>query len=112
MNHAGNHAFDRLADEKMNVLRHDDITGHHEAVTLAHSLQRMLEKIARLCRAKKLKPVITTEGEEVKAPRVFVSHESAWHWWKAYKESLKMSRKNKLGLPRFVLSQVPKCEAP
>jgi len=77
MDHAGNHAFDRLADEKMNVLRHDDITGHHEAVTPPHPLQRLLEKIARLRRSQMLKAVIATEGEEVKAPRVFVSDESA-----------------------------------
>jgi hypothetical protein len=43
VDHAGNHAFDRLSDQKMNVLRHDDITGHHEAVTLSHPLQRILE---------------------------------------------------------------------
>jgi hypothetical protein len=43
--------FDRLADEKMNVLRHDDITGCHEAVTLTHPFERILEKIARLRRA-------------------------------------------------------------
>ena len=77
MDHAGNHALDRLSDQKMNVLRHDDITGHHEAVTLPHALQRLLEKITRLRRAQILEPVIATESEEVKAPRVFVSDESA-----------------------------------
>jgi hypothetical protein len=58
-----------------------------------------------------LKPVIATEREEVKTPRVFVSDESAGHRWKAYNESLQMSRKNKTGLSRSVLSQVPKGEA-
>jgi hypothetical protein len=96
----------------MNVLRHDDITGHHEAVTLPHSLQRILEKIARRRCAQRLEAVITTEGEEVKTPRVFVSDESARHRGKAYNESQPMSSKGKTGVPRCVLSQVPNSEAP
>jgi len=112
MNYAGNRTFNRLADEKMNVLRHDDITGHHEAVTPPHPLQRLLEKIARLRCSQMLKAVKATESEEVKAPRVFVSDESARHRWKAYNESQQMSSKSKTGLPRSVLSQVPKSEAP
>src|ERR1035441_6016235 len=96
----------------MNVFRHDDITGYQEAVTLPHTLQRILEKITRLRRAQILEPLIATERKEVKAPRVFVSDESARHRWKAYNESLQMSRKSRTGLPRSVLSQVPKCEAP
>ena len=83
MDHAGNHALDRLADRQMNVLRHDDITGHHEAVTLPHPLQRVLEKVARLRRPQILEPVIATERKEMKAPCVFVSDESARHRWKA-----------------------------
>ena len=96
----------------MNVLRHDDITGHHEAVTLTYALQRILEKIARLRRIQILEPVIATESYEVKTSRVFVSDESARHRWKAFNESLQMSRKSKTGLRRSVLSQVPKSEAP
>jgi hypothetical protein len=96
----------------MNLLGHGDITGHHEAVTLAHPLQRILEKIARLRRAQILEPVIATEGEEAKGSRVFVSDEAARYRSKAYNESREMSRKNKSGWPRSVLSQVPNCEAP
>jgi len=59
-----------------------------------------------------LEPMVATEGEEVKALCVFVSDESARHRWIAYNESLQMSRKSRTGLPRSVLSQVPKCEAP
>ena len=101
-----------LMNSLSDILRMDGQFGHHEAVTLPYALQRILEKIARLRRAQILGPVIATEGEEVKAPRVFVSDESARHRWKAYNESLQMSRKSRTGLPRFVLSQVPKCEAP
>jgi hypothetical protein len=59
-----------------------------------------------------LEPVIATERKEVKTPRVFVSDESARHRWKAYNESLQMSRKSRTGLLRFLVSQVPKGEAP
>ena len=57
MDHAGNHTLARLADEKMNVFRHDDITGHHEAVMLPHPLQRILKKIAHRRRAQILEAV-------------------------------------------------------
>jgi hypothetical protein len=95
VDHAGNYAFDRFADQKMNVLRHDDITRHHEAVTLPYPFKRILEKIARIRPAQILEPVIATEREEVKTSRVFVSNESAGHRWKAYNESLRMSKKTK-----------------
>jgi hypothetical protein len=58
---AGNHAFDRLTDHKVNVLRHDNITGYYEAVTFAHAVQRILEKITRIRSAQILAPVKTTK---------------------------------------------------
>ena len=65
----------RLVEKKMNVLGHHHVSGHHEAVAPPHSLQGILEEIARSRCAEMLQAVITTEGEKVEILRVFVTDE-------------------------------------
>ncbi len=95
MNHAGDRTLLRFTDKKMNVLGHHNITGDRKPVAPLHALQRLLEKIARRRRAKVLDAPITTEGEEVKTTRMFVTDKSARHRSKAYIESLPMWRESK-----------------
>ncbi len=95
VNHAGNRGLRRFADQKMNVLRHDDITGHNKAVAGPHALQRFLEEITSSRRAQMLEPVITTESKKMKIPCMFVTDESSRHRRKAYNRSESMSRKNR-----------------
>ena len=61
------------------LLGHYHVTGHHEAIASPHSLERILEEIARCRCAEMLQAAITTEGEEVEIPRVFVAYEPSWH---------------------------------
>ena len=79
VNHAGDCALRRLADHPMHMLGHGDVPADHELVTAAGALQRILKQIAGYRRAQMLEAVITTEGEEVEIPRVFVPDQSARH---------------------------------
>jgi hypothetical protein len=79
---AGDGAYLRLAQEEMDVFRHNHVSGDHKPVALADTLQGILKEIAGVYRTEMLEPVITTEGEEVKVPCVFVPDESTRHWRK------------------------------
>ena len=64
-------------------------------------------------RAQMLIAMKTTEGGQVKASRAFVTDQSARHRQKDSIEGCAdVDQEPKSGLPRFVPSQVPKCEAP
>src|SRR6185312_6131849 len=70
------HAFSRLADKKMHMLGHDYIAGNNEVIASPHSLERGLEKLARVIGSKVGQPVITTEGEEMKAACLLITDQS------------------------------------
>src|SRR5208283_1376323 len=92
MNYAGDQTLARLADEKMNMLGHDDITGDDKTVAPPHSLQRVFEEIPSLSRTQTLKAVETTESKEVKTSRVLVSDQAARHRREEYNESTRKSK--------------------
>jgi hypothetical protein len=104
VDHTGDCALRRLADKQMNMLRHCNVTANHKVVTAPGAPQGILKQVARCRRAQMLEAVITTEGEEVKITRVFVTDQSSWHWWKAYNKPEWMSKGNRV--PRFLRSWV------
>jgi hypothetical protein len=62
----------RLGNEQMHMLRHDHIAQNEEDVASARGLKRVFEKVARPWIGQKRKPVMATEGEEVKVPSLLV----------------------------------------
>jgi hypothetical protein len=57
----------RLADQQVNVLRHDDIAGYVESIPLSYSLQSLLESATCFWRGQQWGSAVATEGDEVKA---------------------------------------------
>jgi hypothetical protein len=55
----------RLAEQQMNVLRHDHITDYHEAITLPYLFKDKKKEIAPLRSMQKRESVITAERDEV-----------------------------------------------
>jgi len=55
----------RLADEQVNVLRHDDIPGHVEFVPYSHPLQGLLEGATCFWRGQQWGAAVATESDEV-----------------------------------------------
>ena len=66
LNHDGGRTFGRLGNEKMNVLGHDHIAKDTEDIASAHSFESALEEFRDLSAGRIRKPVVTTEGEEMK----------------------------------------------
>ena len=69
----------RLADEKMHVLRHDNVSSDEESVPYAGALQSEFENTARGWSAEKRSPAVTTEGDEVEMTGLMVASESPGH---------------------------------
>jgi hypothetical protein len=69
----------RLPDEQMNVLRHQNITSNHKAISLTHHLKFTLEDSVRRSVAQQRLPAITTEGEKVKDSAVLITNKSIRH---------------------------------
>lgn len=84
MDDVGDRASAWLADEQMNMLRHDYIARNHETVSSPGSLQGIFEQITCSRPAQMRKAVETTEGDEVKAPGVVITNEAARHNEKEY----------------------------
>jgi len=81
LNDSGRRSFGRLADEQMDVLRHDDITHQGEAVAVAHLAKNMDENISGANRTQKRQASIAGERNEMQmtvsiAPNEFVGHET------------------------------------
>ena len=79
LNESGRRTFGRLADEQMDVLRHDDITRQGEAVAVAHLAKNMDESISGANRAQKRQASIAGERNEMQmalsvAANKFVGH--------------------------------------
>ena len=58
---------------KVNMLRHDDVTHHHAAATLARALQRSKKEVTLTNSAEQRHPAIATEGDEMKLAGVLIS---------------------------------------
>jgi hypothetical protein len=65
--------FARLADHQMNMLRHDDVTGDDQAVTVPDFLQFFLKDGVPGSGLEQWLSVVTTEGEEVEMARVLIA---------------------------------------
>ena len=71
----------RLADKKMNVLGHYDITQNLEAVVSANEFERIKESIFGVCLSEVSFSAITTEGDKVIVAFILVSLEAQRHEW-------------------------------
>ena len=65
LNDRGRGSFSRLADEQVDMLRHDDVTHQGEPVTVAHFVKNMDESISSANRAQQRQASVTTEGDEM-----------------------------------------------
>jgi len=61
----GSSALARLANEQVNVVRHDDVTHEREPVTVAHFAQNPHKQILRARRGKQGQPSVTAARDEV-----------------------------------------------
>ena len=63
----------RLPDQQVNVLRHQNIPGHHEAIPSAHCFKFMFEDAVGSLTRQQRQPAITTEGQKVKTSALLVT---------------------------------------
>jgi hypothetical protein len=63
----------RFADQKVNVLGHDHVTGYDEPIPPTHPLQHAQKKVTAVRRAEQRLPPITTARDEMKVPGAVVA---------------------------------------
>jgi len=68
--------------QKVEVLRHDHVTDHHEAISLPRCFEHTKKEIAPLRRAQSRLAVITTAGDEVKVLLAVITVEALGHWFR------------------------------
>src|ERR1700736_5991653 len=68
-----------LADEQMNMLRHQHIADHHKTVATAYLLQDFEKHIAAARRAQQRSTLITTGGDVVEISAAVVTMETSGH---------------------------------
>ncbi len=56
----------RLAEQQMNMLRHDHVSGYHKAIALSYLFKNVKEPITPCLWSKKGNSVITAKSDEVK----------------------------------------------
>ena len=64
----------RFTEQKVNMLRHDDIPVNAESVTTPHPLQSRLEDSTACLRGKQATAVVTAECDEMTLPAVLKTH--------------------------------------
>ena len=69
----------RLADQQMNVFRHDHIAGDVKAVLAAGLFQRLLKQALGQGAGQPRLPTIAAEGDEVQVARLLVPLQSPRH---------------------------------
>jgi len=69
----------RLADQKMNMFRHDDIPAYNKIETDVHPLQRLLEQAARRGGVGVRKTMVITESDEVETAGLLVTNQALRH---------------------------------
>ena len=72
VHHAGDRTVHRLADEQVNVLRHNNVAGYHETVPHPCPLECVFKQAAGRRCSQMLDLVITTEGNKVETTEMFV----------------------------------------
>jgi hypothetical protein len=68
-----------LADQKVNVLGHDDVSVDAKTEVAAHTLQGVLKDSSARVRREQGRAVITTEGYEMALPRVLITRKAPRH---------------------------------
>ena len=69
----------RLADQQMNVFRHDDVANDHEPVSLAYLLQNREEAVAAASRIEKRQSPVARASDKVQVMRAVGAMQSAGH---------------------------------
>src|SRR5208283_1659865 len=69
----------RFADQQVNVLRHENVSGNHKFVATTHRLQFAPEEIVGSVPRQQRLSSITTEGQKVKAATLLVTNKSLRH---------------------------------
>ena len=79
LNHDREPATLRLADQQVDMLRHDHVTRHVNSIPLPHALQGLLEDAARFRRGQKWSALVAAEGDEMETARLLKTFESPRH---------------------------------
>ena len=79
LNHSGRRSLGRLADEQMNVLRHNHVAHQREAVVIARLAENLRENISGAHRAEQRQTSIASERDEMKMPASVVANEFVCH---------------------------------
>jgi hypothetical protein len=69
----------RLADKKMSMLWHHDVTQNFEAVAAGSEFKRIKESISGICCCEVSLPAITTEGDKVVVAFMLITLEAQRH---------------------------------
>lgn len=69
----------RLADEQVDMFRHDDVAANDEAIPAADLLEGLLENVAGQRRVEQGATAVATEGDEVEAAGLLISLEPLRH---------------------------------
>jgi hypothetical protein len=70
----------RFADQQMNVLGHDHIADHYEAIALAYFFQNAEKQIAAAARGQPRLAMVAAASEEVQVPVAVSSGADLWAW--------------------------------
>jgi hypothetical protein len=79
LNRSGGSSFDRLADEQMEMLRHDDVAHQGEPVPVAHLPQSVDENASGANRAQQGQASVTSERIEMQMAASVVANEFVGH---------------------------------
>jgi len=79
LHHNSQGRFQRLANQKVNMLRHQHVSGDDEAVPLPHRLKFAFEDTPRRLAFQERLPSITTKGDEMEAAGLLVAHKPFGH---------------------------------
>jgi hypothetical protein len=71
----------RLADKKMNMLWHHNITWNLEAVVTASEFERIQESIFGICCCEVSLAAVTTKGDKVVVTFILITLEAQRHGW-------------------------------
>jgi hypothetical protein len=112
LNHSGRRPIGRLADQQVDVLRHDDIAHEGESIVVAGLAKNLDKGVSSANRAQQRQASIASEGDKVQMAASIMADEFVGHG-KKEKSKPRPSRSGRVGHPegqrlRKMQQQVPR----